>query len=134
MMQENFTIGALGKKAGVNVETVRFYQRRGLLAEPEKPLSGIRRYTENDVLRVRFIKEAQKLGFSLAEIADLLSLEDGRHCREAREIALRKLAAIRERIESLQGMERTLADLVEHCTENNDQAFCSIIAALNRGL
>jgi MerR family mercuric resistance operon transcriptional regulator len=134
MNQELFTIGTLGKKAGVNVETIRFYQRRGLLAEPEKPFGGIRRYTENDVLRVRFIKEGQKLGFTLTEIAELLSLEDGRHCREAREIALRKLAAIRERIERLQGMERTLADLVEHCAENNDQAFCSIIAALNRGV
>ncbi|MCK9396977.1 MAG: MerR family transcriptional regulator, partial [Methylobacter sp.] len=100
MTQESFTIGALAKRARVNVETIRFYQRRGLLVEPERPLGGIRRYTELDVRRVRFIKQGQKLGFSLNEVLELLSLEDGQHCREAKEIALRKLTLIRERIES----------------------------------
>lgn len=77
MTQKNFTIGALAKKAGVNVETIRFYQRRGLLIQPAKPFMGVRHYTERDVQRVRFIKQGQKLGFTLAEVSELLSLEDG---------------------------------------------------------
>src|SRR3546814_14217958 len=73
---ENLTIGAFAKAAGVNVETIRFYQRKGLLTEPGRPYGSIRRYGAVDVTRVRFVKSAQRLGFSLAEIAELLSLED----------------------------------------------------------
>jgi MerR family mercuric resistance operon transcriptional regulator len=68
MSHENFTIGRLAKTTAVNVETIRYYQRRGLLAEPVKPHKGIRRYTERDAQRVRFIKQGQKLGFSLDEL------------------------------------------------------------------
>ncbi len=77
---ENLTIGVFAKAAGVNVETIRFYQRKGLLPEPDKPYGSIRRYGEADVTRVRFVKSAQRLGFSLDEIAELLRLEDGTHC------------------------------------------------------
>ncbi|MFX6250319.1 MerR family transcriptional regulator, partial [Acinetobacter baumannii] len=80
---ESLTIGAFAKAAGVNVETIRFYQRKGLLPEPDKPAGGIRRYGETDVVRVRFMKSAQRLGFSLEEIGELLRLEDGTHCEEA---------------------------------------------------
>jgi len=130
MTQENFTIGALAKRASVNVETIRFYQRRGLLVEPERPLGGIRRYTELDVQRVRFIRQGQKLGFSLNEVLELLSLEDGQHCREAKEIALRKLTLIRERIESLRTMETALSNLVENCANNTESVSCPIILTL----
>lgn len=130
MTQNNFTIGVLATKAGVNVETIRFYQRRSLLAQPVKPFKGIRRYTECDVQRVRFIKQGQKLGFSLDEIMELLSLEDGQQCREAKEMAQRKLILIRERIESLRTMETTLSNLVESCTGNTDSVSCPIIHAL----
>jgi MerR family transcriptional regulator, mercuric resistance operon regulatory protein len=130
MTQKSFTIGALAKKAGVNVETIRFYQRRGLLVEPVKPLNGIRHYTEHDAQRVRFIKKGQQLGFSLDEILELLSLENGRHCREAKEIALRKLIQIRERIESLRMMETALSKLVEGCSCNPNPFSCPIIEDL----
>jgi MerR family mercuric resistance operon transcriptional regulator len=130
MIQKNFTIGALAKQASVNVETIRFYQRRGLLAEPVKPLKGIRHYAEQDVQRVRFIKEGQKLGFSLDEVAELLSLEEGRHCREAREIALKKLVLIRERIEGLRTMETALSNLVASCASNTDSVSCPLIYSL----
>jgi MerR family transcriptional regulator, mercuric resistance operon regulatory protein len=130
MIQKNFTIGRMANKAGVNVETIRFYQRRGLLVEPEKPLKGIRQYTERDVQRVRFIKQGQKLGFTLDEVSELLSLEDGQHCREAKEIALRKLDMIRERIEGLRMMETALSNLVESCTSNKESVSCPIILAL----
>ena len=79
----NLTIGVFAKAVGVNVETIRFYQRKGLLPEPSKPHGSIRRYGETDVMRVRFVKSAQRLGFSLDEIAELLRLEDGTHCDEA---------------------------------------------------
>jgi MerR family mercuric resistance operon transcriptional regulator len=130
MAQKNFTIGVLAKNAGVNVETIRFYQRRGLLAEPIKPFKGIRHYAEQDVQRVQFIKQGQKLGFSLDEIAELLSLEEGRCCQEAREIAHRKLAFIHERIESLRMMEAALSNLVESCATNTDSISCPIINTL----
>jgi MerR family transcriptional regulator, mercuric resistance operon regulatory protein len=132
MTQKTFTIGALAKKAEVNVETIRFYQRRGLLVQPVKPFKGVRHYTENDVQRVRFIKQGQKVGFSLDEVSELLSLEDGQHCREAKEIALRKLVLIRERIEGLHTMETALSNLVESCASNTDSVSCPIILTLLR--
>ncbi len=130
MTQKSFTIGVLAKKAGVTVETIRFYQRRALLVQPVKPIKGVRHYTEHDVQRVRFIKQGQKLGFSLDEISGLLSLEDGQHCQETKEIALRKLVLIRERIEGLRTMEAALSNLVESCANNADSVQCPIILTL----
>lgn len=130
MKQKSFTIGALAEKAGVNVETIRFYQRRGLLVEPEKPFKGIRQYSERDTQRVRFIKQGQKLGFSLNEIMELLSLDDGQHCREAKEIAVKKLILIRERIKDLQSMETALSNLIENCASNTESVTCPIILTL----
>ncbi|MGH8226993.1 MAG: MerR family transcriptional regulator, partial [Steroidobacteraceae bacterium] len=82
-MPERYTIGALARQAAVHVETIRYYQRRGLVGEPDRPPGGIRRYTQNHARRLRFIKQAQALGFSLDEVVGLLALEDGKHCREA---------------------------------------------------
>lgn len=95
-MPEVYAIGRLAREAGVNGETVRYYQRRGLLEEPRRPPGGIRRYSEVHARRLRFIKQAQALGFSLEEVKDLLALEDGRHCHEAERLASMKLAAVRE--------------------------------------
>jgi MerR family mercuric resistance operon transcriptional regulator len=120
MMKKNFTIGVLAKNAGVNVETIRFYQRRGLLVQPVKPFKGVRHYSEHDVQRIRFIKQGQKVGFSLDEISELLSLEDGLHCQEAKDIALRKLVLIRERIDGLRTMETALSHLVDSCASKAD--------------
>lgn len=130
MTQENFTIGQLAKTTEVNVETIRYYQRRALLAEPVRPHKGIRRYTERDAQRVRFIKQGQKLGFSLDELKELMSLEDEKQCQEARNIALKKLLSIRERIEGLKNMEKALSDLLECCSHNADEVSCPIIMAL----
>ncbi|EIC31494.1 Hg(II)-responsive transcriptional regulator [Methylomicrobium album] len=130
MAHENFTIGQLAKTTAVNVETIRYYQRRGLLAKPVKPHKGIRRYTERDARRVRFIKQGQKLGFSLDELKELMSLEDERQCQQARNIALKKLSSIRERIEGLKNMEKALSGLVECCSHNADGVSCPIIMAL----
>ena len=112
---ENLTIGVFARTAGVNVETIRFYQRKGLLPEPDKPYGSIRRYGETDVTRVRFVKSAQRLGFSLDEIAELLRLEDGTHCEEASSLAEHKLKDVRERMADLARMEAVLSDLVCAC-------------------
>lgn len=125
-----YTIGALAKQAGVNVETVRYYQRRGLVGEPQRPLGGIRRYSEAHVRRLRFIKQAQVLGFSLEEVKELLALEDGRHCREAERLASMKLAAVRERVRQLRRVEQALATLVARCECNTAKVRCPLIAAL----
>lgn len=130
MAEKLLTIGVLAKAAGVNIETIRFYQRRGLLAEPGKPFGGIRRYDDSHIHRIRFIKHGQTLGFSLAEIEELLSLEDGQHCCEAQEIAFRKLELIRFRIEGLQKMERALSVLVQRCAQKPGSVSCPIIATL----
>lgn len=127
---DRLTIGGLARQAGVNVETIRFYQRRGLLSEPERPLGGIRHYTAADVARVRFIKSAQRIGFTLEEIAQLLRLEDGAHCGEAREIAEVKLAEVRARLADLGRIEKALSEMVERCGTARGRVACPLIAAL----
>ena len=124
------TISGLAQAAGVNVETIRFYQRRGLLAEPDKPLGGIRRYGEAEVARVLFIKAAQRIGFTLDEIAQLLQLDDGTQCSEARSIAEHKLADVRARLADLKHIESALAQLVDRCAAGRGKVNCPLIAAL----
>ena len=128
---ESLAIGAFAQAAGVNVETIRFYQRKGLLAEPDKPYGGIRRYGAADVARVRFIKRAQQLGFRLDEIAELLKLEDGVHCGEARRLAARKLDAVRVKLADLQQMEAVLDALVKRCDTRRSKVSCPLIDALH---
>lgn len=131
-MTEKLTIGALASQAGVNVETIRYYQRRGLIAEPEKPLGGIRSYRQADADRVRFIKSAQGLGFTLDEIGQLLRLEDGTHCAEAGAIAEQKLEEVRARLKSLRRMETVLKGLIEQCHARRGKLSCPLIGALQR--
>lgn len=126
------TIGAVAKAAGVNVETVRFYQRRQLLPEPDKPYGGIRRYGPSDIARVRFVKAAQRLGFSLDEVAGLLTLEDGTHCAEARQLAEVKLADVRARLKDLRRIETLLAGLVRECGTSRGRVSCPLIESLQQ--
>lgn len=129
---QGLTIGAVAKAAGVNVETVRFYQRRALLPEPDKPYGSIRRYEAKDVARVRFVKAAQRLGFSLDEVAGLMRLEDGTHCSEARHLAQERLAEVRARLKDLRRMESLLSALVHECDSARGRVSCPLIAALQR--
>lgn len=129
---ENLTIGTFAKAADVNVETIRFYQRKRLLPEPDKPYGGIRRYGEGDVARVRFVKSAQRLGFSLDEIAELLRLDDGTHCDEARTLAEHKLEGVRGKLADLHRIESVLARLIDDCCTNPGTVSCPIITSLNR--
>jgi len=125
------TIGAFAKAAGVNVETIRFYQRKGLLPEPESPFGGVRRYGAADVARLKFVRSAQRLGFSLDEISQLLRLDDGTHCREAAELAAMHLAQVRARLADLGRIEATLSQLVTACRTHRGKVSCPLIAALH---
>ncbi len=129
----NLTICAFARAAGVNVETIRFYQRRGLLPEPDRPYGGIRHYGELDVDRVRFVKSAQRLGFSLDDIAGLLRLADGAHCAEARLLAERKLDEVRAKLTDLARMEAVLAGLVSECARGGGMCGCPLIDAMRAG-
>ena len=132
-MSHELMIGRLAEGAGVNVETIRYYQRRGLLPEPSKPLGGHRRYTAAAVKRVHFIKRAQQLGFTLAEVEGLLLLEDGQNCRETRLLAEQKLAIIEGRIADLTRMRRLLTKLIAECKHGKRPRSCPIIATLSAG-
>lgn len=127
----NLSIGAFAKAAGVNPETIRFYQRKGLLLEPPRPPGGIRRYGKADVIRVRFVKSAQRLGFSLDEVAELLRLEDGTHCKEASGLAEHKLADVRGRLADLRQMETALSSLVRACHSRKGNITCPLVASLH---
>ena len=123
-------IGAIAAAAGVNVETIRFYQRKGLLAEPARPYGQIRRYGHRDVSRVKFVKSAQRLGFSLDEIAGLLTLDDGTHCDEARAMAEEKLHNVRAKLRDLRRIESVLTRLVADCCKSRGTVSCPLIDAL----
>ncbi|WP_019557453.1 MerR family DNA-binding protein [Thiomicrorhabdus arctica] len=128
---KNLTIGTFAKQSGVSVETIRFYQRKKLLNEPAKPYGGIRKYDLTDVKRVKFIKSAQGLGFSLDEVAGLLALEDGTHCAEARSIAQSKLLDVRAKIAELSRLECLLEALTISCTLSEETSIsCPLIADL----
>ena len=124
------TIGALADRAGVNVETIRFYQRKGLMPQPEKAYGGIRRYGDAELARVRFIKSAQRLGFSLNEVGVLLKLEDGTRCGEARQLAEQKLADVRQKLSDLQRIDSVLTALVARCSAVRGRVNCPLIASL----
>lgn len=128
---DNLTIGAFAKAAGVNVETIRFYQRKSLLIEPKRPYGSIRRYGAADVARVKFVKAAQRLGFSLDGIGELLKLEDGTHCSEAADLAARRLADVRTRLNDLVRMEQVLSKLVSECGAHHGNVSCPLIDALH---
>ena len=129
MSAPGLTIGKLARTAGVNIETIRYYQRVGLIKEPDKPVQGFRHYPPAMVARVRFIKRAQRLGFTLKEIAELLSLGDG-HCAQTRELAEQKRALIDAHIADLSAMRDTLDELIESCKENRTTNGCPIVEAL----
>jgi len=130
MAQAALTIGRLARGAGVNVQTIRFYQRLGLIAEPLKPLGGVRHYSSDTVGRVRFVKRAQALGFSLDEIALLLGLSDGKHCAETKALAEKKLAIVVQKMNDLAAIQKALKGLVAECSKGSRRSGCPIIDAL----
>jgi len=123
------TIGQVAREAGVNVETIRYYQRRGLIQEPAKPGRGFRRYPPETVARILFIKRAQNLGFTLREIAELLSLGEGR-CQDVYKLAQRRYSQVERQIADLRAMKRALRQLLVACEENAADARCPIVESL----
>ncbi len=122
----DLTIGSLARAARVGVETVRFYQRKGLVAVPPKA-GGIRRYDARDVERLRFIKRAQAAGFTLTEIAELIALDAGEDRPRARQLASARIAALDDKIAELKQARASLARLARECGEDR-AGPCPIIA------
>lgn len=130
-MSASFTIARLAAAADVHVETVRYYQRRGLLSEPVRSQGSIRRYTEADAEQLRFIKRAQAVGFTLEEITNLLALRSRGCCSDTRSLAVSKLEVIEQRIEELQRLRADLTRWVADCDANATEANCPVLEHLN---
>lgn len=123
-------IGALARRAGVRTDTVRYYERSGLLAPMIRLASGYRRYGEVELARLRFIRRAQALGFSLAEVRELLALSGRRDVARVKRAAQRKLADVERRIAELERVRRGLATLIGACPGHGRAADCPILNAL----
>lgn len=130
---KGLTIGQVAKIAQVNIETIRYYERQGLLSPPPRRESGYREYPADTVDRVRFIKRAQELGFSLKEVAGLLSLRVGPDatCGDVKKLADGKIAEINGKIQSLERMRGALTRLVETCEESRQAEECPILWAFD---
>ena len=125
------TIGKLAKQANVTIETIRYYQRKGLLDEPIKPATGYRLYPSGAIFKIQFIKRAQLCGFSLKEISELLSLDSG-HCSDVKKIAEKKRQQIDDQIKDLTALRDVLEGLVQGCENNTSVQRCSLIDTLSK--
>ena len=132
MINSTLLIGALATQAGVNVETIRFYQRKGLIPQPPRPVRGARRYSGDAVDRVRFIKSAQSWGFTLGEVGELLRLDDGMACDATRRIAEERLAVVTERMRELRQVSRALRRAIAECQGRRGRVSCPLISSLRR--
>ncbi|MHB8735040.1 MAG: MerR family transcriptional regulator [Terriglobales bacterium] len=130
MTGQTYTIGQLAREGEVNVETVRYYHRIGLLPTPARPNGGVRRYSEDLLGRLRFIRRAQHLGFALDEVATLLGFADGTHCAETRALAVQKRALVHRKLSDLEAMERVLDRLIRACGRAQGGCGCPMIEAL----
>ncbi len=128
------TIGKVASRAGIGIETIRFYEREGLIAEPPRRESGYRQYPEDAVTRLRFIRHAKELGFSLKEIKELFALrvDPETTCKEIRERAQAKIGDIEDRIRALQRVKRALNGLVVSCRGRGPVSECPILDALGQ--
>ena len=128
----NYSIGQIATEASVNVQTIRYYERRGLLLPAQRLASGYRQYDQDSLLRLRFIKHAQALGFSLKEIEELLSLRvrQGAACHAVERNTRAKIAVIDRKIRELSRLRRTLADLAAACRARRRTSECPVLEAL----
>ena len=126
----------LAEKANVNKETIRFYEKKGLLLEPERTDGGYRQYTQSDLERLLFIKNAKELGFTLLEIKELLAVADGDiyKCCDVRKIAESKIEYIADQIKKLSKLKKTLSKLVTECKTAETIKDCPIIESLSKGV
>lgn len=128
----HLTIGQLAKQGGVHVETIRYYERRGLIGKPPRTVSNYRTYTPDNLHRVKFIKHAQGLGFSLKEIKELLALRatPRAKCADVQKYTTRKIDDIQQRIHSLTRMRRSLERLLRECSGDLPATECPILESL----
>jgi Hg(II)-responsive transcriptional regulator len=133
MDRETLRTGEVAAQAGVNVQTLRYYERRGILKEPERRPSGYRVYPADAVRLIRFIKRAQEIGFTLNEIEDLLRLRDDQDsaCAEVRSAAEAKIEDIEQKIRRLRAMKRALGVLVASCATEGSPRHCPLLEALD---
>lgn len=131
-MTSALTIGRLALAADVHVETVRYYQRVGLLHEPERPLGGVRRYGQTDVTRLQFIRRAKTMGFTLDEIAGLLQLKGKRACAQTRRLTEHKLFDVRRKLEDLRRLEAELVQLAADCGQVPRGGHCPTLDFLRQ--
>lgn len=131
---KRLTIGQLAKRAGVKIETVRYYERRGLIPEPPRRESGYRQYSEDAVARIQFIKRAQELGFSLKEILELLSLRVDGHttCRDVKQRAEAKISDIKVKMADLKRIKQALVKVTNACSGKGPTSECPILEAMNK--
>lgn len=129
---DGMTIGQLATVSGAHVETIRYYQRQGLMPTPKRPYGSIRRYGTAEVKRLRFIKRAQTLGFSLEEVGLLLRLSSGDYCLETQALAEQKLALVQTKLDDLLAIESALKSLVSACRKGRSGCGCPIIDRLIR--
>lgn len=125
----NLTIGQLANKVDINVETIRYYERCGLINRPAKPNRGYRKYSNDILQRLLFIRKAKTLGFRLDEIKNLLLLNE-EHCEDVQSIAQHKLEQVREKLDDLHRLEGALDSLIQKCNKATDKARCPIIETL----
>jgi MerR family mercuric resistance operon transcriptional regulator len=130
-LPDTFPIGTLSAQSGVNIETIRYYERVGLIAKPERSAGGYRLYRSADRDRLRFVRRARDLGFSLDEVRRLLDLADrkSRSCRRVHDIAVEHLAEVREKIADLRRMDRVLGSMVRACAQGT-LPDCPLLEAL----
>lgn len=128
----DLSIGKAARAAGVGVETIRFYEREGFIEQPPRPATGMRLYSAELVQRIRFIREAQQLGFTLREVRDLLALraDPESDCAEVRERAMAKLAEVERKTEQLQRIGDALRSLIAACPARGELGACTIMSAL----
>jgi MerR family mercuric resistance operon transcriptional regulator len=128
------TIGRLAKKANINVETIRFYQKRGLIQEPVKPSQGYRVYSTEILSQLLFIQRAKLIGFTLSEIQNLLALGEHKNCEETKHMAEQKLALVADKINDLSQLKTTLEALIDDCEHNKEINECPIIQSFENKL
>ncbi len=128
-----FTIGEVAKRSGIGLETVRFYERKGLIAEPPRTDSGYRQYPEEVVGRIRFIRRAKELGFALKEISELLSLrvDPDTTCADVRKQTEFKISDVEEKIRALRRIKTALKKLAASCVGTGPASECPILEALD---
>jgi len=124
-------IGQLSKQVGVSIDTIRYYEQRGLIPAAVRSQSGYRQYSDHDITRLKFIVQVKELGFTLEEVAQLLALRsDGRACVEVRAVAEAKADEIDQRIQKLTRMRQVLLNLAEQCEQTSDTDPCPILKSL----